>query len=131
MTEERNIFISCFDGQDPRKNMIYIKYLPKDRLLYMLWENAKIAQYFFEYPTTTPPVLTICKARRDINYMIMNNRALDLTTYYGRLVFSDLSGDYYDYFTYELYNGSGSARYIVQQLKMDEMKKAILRYYVS
>lgn len=112
------------------KKLLFIKWLPKDELLYELWLNANNAQYMY-YCNHLAPTLTLKKATRDIKFMIEEKRELDMTTYYGRLIFSDISGDYLDAFTYDLYNGDGLAQKIVNRLKIKELKKIRLRYFLS
>jgi len=116
------------DLSDSESYLLFIKYLPKDQLLYELWKSAKNAQYMYHCQELAP-VLTLEKVQRDINYMIQENRDLDLTTYYGRLIFADVTGDCLDAFTYDLYNGRGTAERIVNRLKKLELEKLILRYF--
>jgi len=110
------------------KNKIYIKYLPKDELLYNLWKNANPARYFNKCRNALPN-LSINKAKRDINYMICNNRNIELTTYYGKTLYIDITGDYVDVFAYNLYNGKCQANKIINEIKICELKKTILKYY--
>ena len=89
-----------------------IKYIPKDKLLYQLWKYAKKANHFY-HCNDKAPILTEQQARDDINYMIQDNRPLELTTYYGRLIFVNISSDYLDTFTYNMYNGDDMAERII------------------
>lgn len=107
---------------------VYIKYLPKDKLLYELWKPARRSQYLYYCPKSVPQ-LTLEKAKRDINHMIENSRDLDITTYYGKLLFIDISGDYMDPFTYNLYNGRGTAEEIIKKIKIEEMNRSVLKFY--
>jgi hypothetical protein len=109
-------------------NLIYIKLIPKDKLLLALWESAKNTQYMYFCPELVP-CLTLAKARRDINYMIQEKRDLELTTYYGKLIFVDITGDYLDPYIYNLYNGKNTAERVVKELKKQELERTILRYF--
>jgi len=113
---------------DNDSGMLFIKFLPKDKLLWSLWKHAKHAQYMY-YCSDLAPELTLQRARKDVNYMIQDNRDIELTTYYGRLVFVDISGDYLDAFTYNLYNGRGTAERIITNLKIEELMRSIVKYY--
>jgi hypothetical protein len=124
---EPDLSISQSDN-DVDNGMLFIKYLPKDKLLYNLWMNAKQAQYMYFCPELSPK-LTMMTVRQDINYMIHNKRELDLTTYYGRLLFIDISGDYVDVFTYNLYNGNCKVESIINELKIEELGRSIVKYY--
>jgi hypothetical protein len=108
---------------------IYIKYLPKDKLLWELWSHAKLAQYMQLCPELSPE-LTQSDAMRDINFMIHNNRNIELTTYYGRLLFVDITDDTFDAFTYDMYNGRGTAKDITDKLKIAELRRTICKYYM-
>jgi len=107
---------------------IYIRHLPKDRLLWELWNNAKLAQYMILCPDMAP-TLTPILARRDINFMIADKRNIDLTTYYGRLLFIDITGDHLDAFTYDMYNGRGKAKGITDKLKLEQLQRTICKFY--
>jgi len=107
---------------------IYIKYLPKDLLLYELWKAARMSPNFY-YCKELSPVLTPEDAKKDINHMIANNREIYLTTYYGRMLFIDITGDYVETFNYDLYNGRNSAKKIIDSLKEEELKKTMCNYY--
>lgn len=111
-----------------KKYRIYIKYLPKDKLLYQLWKYAKPAYYMY-YCKDTIPVLTLEKAKQDINYMIHNNRTINISTYYGKQIFIDITGDYLNTLEYNLYNGRNLAEYIIDNLKKEEMQRSVLKYY--
>lgn len=109
--------------------MIYIKYLPKDILLYTLWENARCATYFNNCNELIPK-LTLCKTQRDIKFMITVGRNIHLTIYYGKLLFIDITKDYIDVSKYNFYNGKGLAKKIIDLLKVREMQKIICKYYL-
>ena len=76
---------------------IYIGYLPKDRLLYELWLHARRSPNFY-YCKELSPILTLEIAKKDINFMLADSRDIDLTTYYGRMLYIDITGDYVDTF---------------------------------
>lgn len=109
---------------------IFIKYLPRDKILYRLWKHAKKANQFY-YCNDTAPILTEQQAREDINYMLQDKRKLELTTYYGRVLFLDISGDYLDTFTYNIYNGDNAAEDIIRLIKIEELSKVILNYHIE
>lgn len=108
---------------------IYIKYLPKDKLLYRLWEAARFSPNLY-YCQEHRPILTYDIAKNDINFMIHNKRPIDLTTYYGRLLYIDITDDYTDVFNYDLYNGKGTAKKIIDSIKEEEMNNTVCRYYL-
>ncbi len=107
---------------------IYIKYLPKDKLLYELWNGARYSPNFYYCPELKP-TLTLQTVTDDINHMINNDRDIDLTTYHGRMLFIDITNDYIDTFNYDLYNGRGSAKKIIDILKEEELKRTICTYF--
>ena len=109
-------------------DIIFIKYLPKDKLLYELWKNAKPAQYMY-YCKALAPTVTESEVKRDINNMLRNNRGIELTTYNGRLIFSDITEDYFDPFTYNMYNGKKMAEKIINNLKTEELKRTVLNHF--
>ncbi len=111
--------------------MIYIKHLAKDKLLYALWKAATRRSHYLYYFHDDLPQTTLNKIRRDLNHMIKNNRPLYLTTYYGKLLYIDISNDYLDDETYNMYNGAKKAEKIINDLKQDELEESLLRYYVS
>ena len=113
---------------DLPSELIYIKYIPKDKLLYHLWKVAKKSQYLYFYKKK-PPILTMHDTKLDLNYMILNKRELSLTTYYGKLLYIDITNDYLDTSIYNMYNGDKLAELVICALKLDEMQKTILRYY--
>jgi hypothetical protein len=75
--------------------------------------------------------LTKEKAKKDLNYMIANNRELLLTTYYGKMLFVDISLDYFDPSAYDIYNGRGLAKKIIYELKSTALQHCIASYYKS
>ena len=109
---------------------IYIKYLPKDKLLYYLWRGARLSTYFV-YCNDKIPILTLSKARRDINYMLQNKSDIKLTTYYGRPLFINISTHWISSDDYNIYNGKNTLERIVKRIKLEEMQKSILRYYIQ
>jgi hypothetical protein len=112
---------------DHEPDSIYIGHLPKDVLLYELWSHARTVSYakLAEYK----PLLTQAGATRDINCMIRDQRKIDLTTYYSRLLYVDLTGDYLDPFLYDAYNGQGLAETVITNLKKNELERTILKYH--
>jgi len=59
--------------------------------------------------------------------MKRNGDRIYMTSYHGRMIFSDLTSDYFDEFNYDMYNGKGLARRIVERLQDEEIKKAMLQ----
>jgi hypothetical protein len=104
--------------------MIYIKYIKKEKILYELWRCARLSQYF-RYCPDLAPSLNIQTCTIDIKSM---NGIIDLTSYYGRLLFIDISGDWFDPFNYDIYNGDGTAKLIIDSIKKEELAKCVLRY---
>ena len=76
------------------------------------------------------PMLTEKKAARDINYMIANHDLLDINEYYGRMLYVDITGDYLDNLLYDIYNGHGVSKKIIDSLKMDELRRTVTKYYL-
>jgi hypothetical protein len=109
-------------------NCVFIKYLPKDKLLFSLWKEARMAQYFYYCPEQLEQI-TIDNVTSDINFMIMNGRDIDLTTYHGKLLYINITPDVIDVFNYDMYNGRGKAKLIINKLKKDELEKSIVAYY--
>lgn len=102
--------------------MKYIKHLPRDKLLYLLWKKARPSGEL-KFCRSQIPTLTKKIARRDAC------TSLDLTVYYGRLLFVDLSSDFVNTELYNLYNGRNLADKIIDKLAYKEMLKTILVYY--
>ena len=107
---------------------VYIKHIAKDVLLYELWRAARNSPNFY-YCKDLQPTLTPEVTKSDINHMINNERKIDVTTYYGRMLYIDITDDYADVLTYESYNGQGSAEKIINKLKIQELQKSICRYF--
>ena len=115
------------DSEDEMPDeVLYIKYLPKHLLLFNLWKNAISAQSFSRCPDKLPD-LSLTRAKRDIGYMLKDGTSIELTTYRGRTMYIDISGDYFDSFSYDMWNGTGSAKKIVDSLKISELMKSIKR----
>jgi hypothetical protein len=106
---------------------VYIKHLPKDKLLYELWKSAKPARQFY-YCKDLIPEVDKSTITDDINHMIANNRRIDLTTYHGKQLFIDITDDFVDCFDYDLYNGHGVAEKIIIDLKKEELAVSICTY---
>jgi len=108
---------------------VYIKYIPKDQLLYELWNAARWTKCFAVDPTIAKPRLTLKKVRRDINYMIVANRNIDLTTYYGKKICMNLTNNTCNVAYYNLHNGYGAATKVIDKLKIDQLQKTITRFF--
>jgi hypothetical protein len=107
---------------------VYIKHLAKDLLLYELWKAARNSPNLY-HCSEMRPTLTYEVTKSDINYMIDNNRKIDVTTYYGRMLYIDISGDYVDVLNYDIYNGRGAAQKIIDKLKERELQKSVCVYF--
>jgi hypothetical protein len=128
---DNHIFLNFYDDEiDECSDLVYIKHLPKNKLLYHLWESAKIIHYFKLVPNNIP-ICTISNIDEDILYMNLNKRDIELTTYYGRALYVNLSNDYMDTFAYDMHNGRGTCKKIIQQLKKEELQKSIMRFYLK
>lgn len=110
-------------------HLIFIKYLPKDQLIYQLWRNAKYS-YMLKYCPMKRPELSIDYIRKDIINMLNNKFPIYLGMYYGKDLFIDISGDYLNAKYYDKFCGKYSAKKIISNLKLAEMKKSIMRYYI-
>ena len=106
-------------------NLIYIKYLPKDEIIYNLWIYAKYAKYADDC-IEQMPTLYLNNVRQDLQMMEKNKRELELTLYYGKMLFVNIEGDYFSPSTYDLYNGYNLAKYIICQVKINEFRKCLL-----
>ncbi len=106
----------------------YIRFIPKDILMLELWKAARKSPYH-HYIDIKETQLTLEEIRNDINYMILNNRDLCVTTYYGKMLFIDVSKDYVDTNLYNLYNGKNKAELIIRNLKLKELEKTLIKYY--
>jgi hypothetical protein len=105
--------------------MIDIRYLSLDKLLYDLWINARKAPFMQYGDFELDPLPHI---KYDINNLICNKNCVDLTTYYGRLLFIKIKDNILYNKTYDCYNNNISKK-IVAKHKIKEMKKCILTYY--
>ncbi len=109
---------------------MYIKYLPKDALLYALWCKAKTAPILYHYKNYKP-VLTIETVQADLNAMIKNNRPMQLSVYHGKYLYVDLTNETFDSVMYNSYNGWRQAEKIVSELKLQQLQKMILTYHTK
>jgi hypothetical protein len=109
--------------------MIYIGYLPKDVLFYRLWQNARYIKNYENTPVQCN--LTLKKVRRDINHMLKNGRQISITTYYGKLLYTDITTSYFDEQAYNRQNGLNKANIVIEQLKLEELQKTVLYFYKS
>ena len=112
-------------------SIIYINHLPKDKLLFELWKNAKVSPYFV-FCEDKIPSLTLSQVKSDINDMIQNNREINLTTYYGRMLYVDITGPHMDTLDYEAFNRLNEEKIIniINKLKFEEMQNAICKFYI-
>lgn len=107
----------------------YIGYIPKDKLMFELWKFARKSPYHYYLPNIADPKVTLDEIRNDINFMIENNREIDITTYHGKLLFINITTDTVDTKQYNMYNGTRAAENIIRKLKLEELEKSILNYY--
>ena len=112
-------------------SLIYINHLPKDKLLFELWKNARVSPYFV-FCEDKIPTLTISQVRDDITEMIQNNRQINLTTYYGRMLYIDISGSVMNTLDYEAFNRINEEKIIniINKLKFEELRITICKYYI-
>ena len=112
---------------------IYIKNIPKELLLYELWLYAKTSFYFKPRKgiSIAPPILTISLAKNALNYMIGNNDLLSVCTFYGKLLYVDITGDYLDPFNYNAHNGKFLAEEIILHLKKRLLKECLLKFILK
>lgn len=108
--------------------MIFIKHLPKDRLLFALWKEARIAPFFYYCPEKATDI-SLEIVTDDINNMINNSRDIDLTTYHSRLLYINITSDLVDVSDYNTYNGTGKAERVINELKKEELTKTIITYH--
>ncbi len=108
--------------------LVYIKHISKDLLLYELWKAARNSPNLY-HCAELRPILTPEITKNDINQMIVNNRNIDLTTYYGRMLYIDITNDYVDVLNYDIYNGFGAAKKVIDRLKEQELKKTVCVYF--
>lgn len=113
------------------RTTIYVGYIPKDKLMFELWKYARKVPYYYYDNTLPEPYVTINDIRNDINFMILNNRDIDVTTYHGKMLFINITRDNIDTTQYNLYNGKYSAENIVRKLKKEELERSVLNYYKS
>lgn len=109
---------------------VNIQYLPKDILLYHLWKHAKVIHYF-ENVKDIPKesiTLTIDKAREEIAHMEPETY---LTYFYGRTLFIDITGNDFYCGAYNRRNGKNLAQLIIRELKIAQLEKTALKYYLS
>jgi hypothetical protein len=102
--------------------MLCIKYLDKPAVLHALWQHARYLPHIFAMEEKPHATYAICK--RDIQYM---GSVIKLTTYYGKRINVDLSGDLCDIRSYEAEHGPVLA--IIQQLQTEQVKQCVCVFY--
>lgn len=107
--------------------MLYIKGIPKDLLLYELWNHAKTSPYM-KYCPDAKPTLTPELANDALRNMISNNDKLLVCTFYGRLVYVDITDDVLDGSNYDMHNGKKLASLVVAKLKKKLLDTCLLKY---
>ena len=111
-------------------DLVYIGHLPKDLLLYNLWKSARCSPYFYHCKDKLP-TLSLYEVREAIDFMLQDNRPIEITTFYGRFLYLDISNDLLDISIYDNFNGMGTAKNIIDKLKISELQRSILRYYIA
>jgi hypothetical protein len=109
--------------------MIYIRNIPRDILLYELWKYAKPSPYF-KHCTYAIPLLTVELARDALNDMIANNNLLSVCTFYGKTIYADITDDYLDQTDYDIYNGKGLAKTIINNIKKKLLNRCLIKYLI-
>lgn len=110
--------------------MIYIRNIPKDLLLFELWQNARLSPILM-FCKETEPVLTIELARYALNNMIANNDSLSVCTFYGKPLYIDITGDFMDPDIYDTYNGKNLTSKVVDKLKKNILDKCLIRHITA
>ena len=111
-------------------NMIFIGNIPKDLLLFELWQNARLSPYM-RLCKDLAPVLTIEIARKALNNMIANNDLLTVCTFYGRPLYVDITDEFLDPYNYDTYNGRDATQKVVNRLKKDILDKCLIRHVTA
>lgn len=110
-------------------NLIYIKYLNKAKLLYELWANATISNMLINVDNHVLnkkiSKITLENIKNDINIMIANERAINLTIYRYKQVYIDITSDYFDCSNYNLINGKDLANHIIKKIKHQHLLNMI------
>jgi hypothetical protein len=115
------------------EDKLYIKFIDKSELLYELWKNAKPTHYFYECPEMGF-IIDLDTVKNDIKNIMTSDGYLgkiSFSVYQGKNIYIELTNDYLKYDLYNLLNGQQKAEKIVTELKVKEIKKSILKYYVS
>ena len=110
--------------------MIYIKYLPKDKLLHYLWKGARFAPHI-ENNSHLIKSPSIKKIKKDLYYLSGDFSNRKITLYHGKYLFINPLEDYINTELYNFHNGNGKAEEIINGLKKDEIEKVILRFFVG
>lgn len=125
-----------------KPNIVNIKYLPKDELLYQLWKKARNIPYLDvdeicedDCDRTCSSkyldedlILTREQAKKDVAEMPPGTF---ITYYFGRTLFVDITSDDFICNKYDQCNGRRLANKIVNIVKVKELYKLALRHYLS
>lgn len=108
--------------------ILSIKLIPKDMLIYNLWQAAKVS-IFAKLSKDIMDIPSIQTIRQDINIM-EQTKDINFTLYYGKILHINITGDTCDFSEYNAENGINLGQYVVSKLKTQLLKKAILNYYI-
>jgi hypothetical protein len=109
-------------------NLISIKHLSKDLLIHELWKNAKVSEFAKYTLVLEEPYKEVIQL--DVHHMLSYGK-IELSLYYGKLLYIDITDDISDMTYYNLYNGYNLGQKVIAQLKLKELEKIILNYYIS
>lgn len=121
--------IEVSDSEIENNEQIFIGNLAKQDVLYNLWLKAgDMPEMIY---SKIKPKLTLSRAAEDLSYKLINRSKLSFYNYYGRTLFVDITTDYMDPCEYDFYNNeSGKAQNIIEKLKLEELKKTILKFWI-
>lgn len=107
---------------------VYIGLIPKDQLLYELYQRAKPSNYF-RHCKELLPKLEFSDVRRDLYWLIVNKSRIDFTVYYGKMLYIDITDNYVDTTDYNARNGCKLAEFVINLMKLITMRYTLLTYH--
>ncbi len=110
-------------------SLTYIKYLPKNQLLFLLWESATLSDYFMHCEELAHKITQKTCTRDIINMMKNTSACINLTIYHCKNLFVDITNDYLDTYHYNLLNGENLAEKIITQMKKTQLLNLKLLVY--